>query len=239
MWVEVLDQVLSLTSGSALDPIEFCGEQAPPHTAIVSCTITECTSPVPGLLLPAALNEASAARVAEYTAGRVSAAAALRLLTGEPSFPGAGVDSEPIWPLGTVGSISHAGGVAVAIVGLGDVYRGVGIDIEPLLTTAQVTEIRTQIISEMEWSMLCKAYADERVALTVAFSAKESLYKAIYPTVGRFVDFREARLVGVANDGLAFQLSDELVSETRLPKVISVSASQQADFVLTNCLLSI
>src|SRR5712692_10349689 len=43
-----------------------------------------------------------------------------------------GPSGEPLWPDGIVGAISHAGDVAIAIVGRQNKYAGLGIDIEQL-----------------------------------------------------------------------------------------------------------
>src|SRR5690606_13013148 len=58
-------------------------------------------------LLPAEIAAARPRRRAEYAAGRIAARAALRRLTGQAALIGMGPDRLPLWPKGTIGSISH------------------------------------------------------------------------------------------------------------------------------------
>src|SRR5438876_5331049 len=63
-----------------------------------------------------------------------------------------GPSGEPLWPDGIVGAISHAGDVAIAIVGQRRHYAGLGIDIEQLsrgLTARAARLVCTP--AEMEW----------------------------------------------------------------------------------------
>ena len=65
--------------------------------------------------LPASLTSSVDKRKTEYLAGRWCAREALRIL-GFDGIPGMGADRAPIWPGGTVGSITHSKGTAEVMV---------------------------------------------------------------------------------------------------------------------------
>lgn len=127
----------------------------------------------------------------EYRHGRCCARLALAGL-GYPDCPvPLGTDRAPLWPEGVVGSISHCGDSAAAAVAHRVEVGGIGLDIE------QTEELDQPLVS-----MICRSEELERlgpgdVRLLVAkllFSAKESVFKCIFPLVQRFVDFQEVEV---------------------------------------------
>lgn len=125
-------------------------------------------------------------RQTEHLAGRIAAVHALRAF-GEKSVPGIGKNRQPIWPEGLYGSISHCGNTAIAIVA----RTPVGIDIEAVFSPQLADELASHIASEEELAVLRLSTLPFPLALTLAFSAKESLYKAFssqYPELQGFHD---------------------------------------------------
>lgn len=97
----------------------------------------------------------------------------------------------PILPEGLVGSITHKQDLAVALVARGRV--GVGVDLEEttrprpgvaerVLTPRELEAVRT-LVPSRQW-----------VDTVVRFSVKESVYKAIHPTLQRYVGFGEVEV---------------------------------------------
>lgn len=134
-------------------------------------------------LLPAEIAAARPRRRAEYAAGRIAARAALRRLTGQAALIGMGPDRLPLWPKGTIGSISHNRRNAVALVACAQRYHAAGIDIETVMDAPVARDVIPVIGPVAE---------KDPLSLTLAFSAKESLFKALYPHVGYF-GFQAAR----------------------------------------------
>jgi len=102
-----------------------------------------------------------------------------------------GPSGEPLWPEGVVGAISHAGDLAIALVGRQDDYAGLGIDVEQLsrgLTARAARLVCTP--AEMEW---VNPEADT-TRLTMLFSAKEAVFKALFPIEGVWLGFADAEL---------------------------------------------
>jgi enterobactin synthetase component D len=108
----------------------------------------------------------------EHLAGRIAAACALKAV-GVKGVPGTGDQRQPLWPAPWSGSISHCDTRALAVVAA----RPVGIDIENVLTLALAEELESSIISPAERGVLKASGLPFELALTLAFSAKESGFK--------------------------------------------------------------
>ena len=112
-------------------------------------------------------------RKAEHLAGRIAAVHALRE-QGHKAVPGIGPQRQPLWPAGLSGSISHCASTALAVVST----HPVGVDIEAIFTQQMANELISSIVTntEKEWLANCGLPVEQ--ALTLAFSAKESAFKA-------------------------------------------------------------
>lgn len=140
-------------------------------------------------------------RQTEHLAGRIAAVHALRAF-GEKSVPGIGKNRQPIWPDGLYGSISHCGNTAIAIVA----RTPVGIDIEAIFSPQLADELASHIASEEELAVLRASALPFPLALTLAFSAKESLYKAFSSQHPELQGFHDAATVSLNAETLTVQL---------------------------------
>ncbi len=143
-----------------------------------------------------------AKRQAEYLAGRLCAREALRRLTGLARVPASGTDRAPQWPAGVSGAITHGSGWAGAVVGHASQWRGLGLDVEKLIPAARAERLAAEILTPAELFRLeglPPAQRAQRISLT--FSAKESLFKALYPLVLRHFYFQDAELLEVDSSG--------------------------------------
>lgn len=158
-----------------------------------------------GVTMPLRLAEAVAKRRCEYLAGRVLFKYLYRRLPDTQLNSGA--QGEPLWPEGYIGSISHADGVAICCLAQTSELEGVGIDIESILTEEVASELDTLILQPQEQQIL-KSLTSLRYSeyLTIAFSAKESLYKALYPQVQRFFGFEDAAIIRLDTSKQQFTL---------------------------------
>ena len=134
-------------------------------------------------------------RRAEFLAGRWAARQALATL-GVAGIPGRNEDGSPHWPALTTGSITHGADRALSVAARTAEVRSLGIDAERLMKETVSAELCARICVDEELSILRRALGRARHhEVTFAFSAKESLYKCLHPLVGKYMDFRAARVV--------------------------------------------
>lgn len=93
----------------------------------------------------------------------------------------------PILPPGFVGSVSHKGGLAAALLADDDGWR-VGLDLE--VAAPPRADIAPRILTARELAAL----PDRGRAVTLRFAIKEAIYKAVDPFVQRYVAFKEVEL---------------------------------------------
>ncbi len=136
------------------------------------------------------LQRAVEKRRREFSTGRFLAAKALAELGVKETVVKRGSANEPVWPAGIVGTISHDAELCVVVVARDSCSSGIGVDIEKI--DASVSELLGMILRPDERGATSNPVSDAQVRLT--FSAKESVYKAVYPTVQRFIDFSEVRI---------------------------------------------
>jgi enterobactin synthetase component D len=155
-----------------------------------------------GIACPPSVERSVGKRRAEYLAGRRVAVAALREVGATASDLAIGDARAPCWPAGFTGSITHAEGLAAAVAMPVGGVRGVGIDLEHVVSESALDAIVQSVIDAGEQQSLSELAGriGWPLALTVAFSVKESFYKATAATVGRIFDFSALRIVGAAAD---------------------------------------
>ncbi|AIY42533.1 4'-phosphopantetheinyl transferase entD [Collimonas arenae] len=148
-----------------------------------------------GIVLPGALANAVLKRQVEFAAGRFCARQALQKLGyGSVATLAIGEHRAPVWPEGYLGSISHGDGQAMAVAARSQEWRALGIDIETVLTNAAAQPLVEHLMTAAELAIGTAAGMTLERWLSLVFSAKESLFKALYPFVGRYFDFLDAEV---------------------------------------------
>jgi len=103
-----------------------------------------------------------------------------------------------------VGSITHGAGQAAAMVASRRDWQGLGLDLEKSLSAERAAKLAGEILTPAE---LQRAEGLDPQALarlvTLTFSLKESLFKALYPLVLQRFYFHDAELLGHGDDGRA------------------------------------
>lgn len=148
------------------------------------------------IALPPPLTTAAAKRQAEFLGGRLSARRALGDLTGQASTPARNAQQLPEWPQGVTGSITHSRGLAAAVVAKRANFQSIGLDAEVVMSDERATRLAPQILveSERQWLERLPRHACGDF-VTLVFSLKESLFKALYPLVHQRFYFPDARLI--------------------------------------------
>lgn len=110
-----------------------------------------------------------------------------------PILPGA--FGAPMWPAGVVGSMTHCAGYAAAAVARADRFAALGIDAEP---HEPLPDRVVDLILTRDEHRAITGSAPPGLALhwdRVAFSAKESIYKAWSVLTGGWLDFTDVHLI--------------------------------------------
>lgn len=166
---------------------------------------------------PTSIQRSVAKRQAEFLAGRVCARAALQQLDGLDIVPAIGDDRAPVWPAHISGSITHSTGRAAAIVAQKSQWRGLGMDLENLLDPERAERLAGEILTPAELQRMAAGRRDQlALHVTLTFSVKESLFKALYPIVQQRFYFEHAEVLEWSESGTArLRLLTDLSSEWR------------------------
>lgn len=134
---------------------------------------------------------ASAGRRRAFALGRRAARLALHELGSPAGLVGLAPTGQPLWPSGFVGSITHTGDLGAAVVGHTTRYLGLGLDVEAAARQISPAAARHVCTSaELAWAQL----EEPGVRLLQLFSAKEAIFKALYPLAGIYLGFKDAEL---------------------------------------------
>lgn len=193
-----------------------------------------------GVDLPVELHHAVLKRKCEYLAARFCVKQGLISLNyGILNCLRTGHLGQPLWPPGVIGSISHCFDHAIAIVSIQtDVYVGLGVDVEKIIAIDLAKAIEQQLVSVSELS-LGLSYFEYKYFITLIFSAKESIYKAIFPFVNQILDFSCVKLMGIDKESskLTFQFSNFFESKFTSYIVVGYSACCTNNLIVTWCCL--
>lgn len=159
---------------------------------------TEAFGDVDGVSLPAeeesAIARAVDARRRAFTTARHCARESLVALGIGPVPIPQGERGRPCWPQGIVGSITHCAGYRAAAVARTATAAAVGIDAEP--SGALPDGVLRRVASAAERKHVAElGRLDPGVSWDrLLFSAKEAIYKALYPLTGLDLGFADANV---------------------------------------------
>lgn len=132
-------------------------------------------------------------RRAEFATARILARRGLCALGVAPAALVPDRDRAPVWPAGTVGSISHTSGYCAVVVDRSPPMRAVGLDVEALREVEPALEAQVMTPREQAW-LRGRAPAERNDLMLLFFSAKEAFYKCQYPISRGFLDFLDVEL---------------------------------------------
>lgn len=187
-----------------------------------------------GVPAPPGLLRMALKRQADHLAGRIGAALAMDRLGLVPAAVGIGPGGAPCWPEGMSGSISHGRNRFACLL---DRRRGrlAGVDVEAVATPEAAAAIRAKCLSPRERNLAPSGNGlPEAVAATLLFSAKETIFKALYPVVGHHFGFDAAEAIArPAPDCVAFRLTGPLHPALPAGTVLAIHFRLAADHLLT------
>ena len=145
-----------------------------------------------------AVATANVRRQREHAAGRLCARRALAGLGIADFVVKVSATRAPVWPAGVTGSVTHCGSVApgfcAAVVAAASNMSALGVDAESVAAVKPALWDAFLSGSERRW--LDRAAPCHRPRLAaLAFSAKESVFKALNPLLGQFIHSRRMEIV--------------------------------------------
>ena len=147
--------------------------------------------------LPRAIRQATQKRQREFLAGRWCAEQALRRLGAGSIRVAMAEDRAPIWPDGVVGSITHTGNFAAAAVAWVADIPGLGIDSERVIDPTIARDVADVCMVD-ELSLFSAAHDRSfHEFCTVVFSAKEAVFKSLFPITQKFLEFSDVQITSL------------------------------------------
>lgn len=191
-----------------------------------------------GILFPSDLARAVPKRQAEFLAGRYAAREVMRCAhidDGDPKTVSVGKQRCPVWPDKFIGSITHTDRKAFCTITGSRPEVQIGIDYENYMHDLTASEVRSNVHSVEEGRLLLEQGVSSNVATTIIFSAKESLFKALYPRVGEYFGFNYATVsdCDLSSRQLSLKLDDSFSNEYLVPKQYFCNFELGSDGVLT------
>lgn len=169
-------------------------------------------------------------RKSEYRTGRNLARQALANLGIQPCAIPSGPKGEPHWPPGIVGSISHCKGICLAAVAHESTFHSIGVDVE-------VNKPLPAGIPEMIFSANEPFGHPDSCVIncldTLTFSAKESIFKCLFPIVGFYFDFKEVSLTFHARDRRFIAKLPERIATTLGFGYLDGRYAENEDYIVT------
>lgn len=172
-----------------------------PDASLFACSFEPARPDLIPLELPPELRRAVPKRQTEYLAGRWCVQNLYHHSGLNIPPPAYSEQGGPVWPQGWSGSITHTHNFAAAALAPSSQIQTVGIDAEYLIKPDTAARVRDSILHPQEASLLDEDWIS---TLTLIFSFKESLYKALNPILKRFIAFEEVAVTQIGPDSLSF-----------------------------------
>jgi 4'-phosphopantetheinyl transferase EntD len=180
------------------------------------------------------LANASLARRNEFIAGRHCARAALAQLGHQPCAMPADADGLPIWPSGTLGSISHSRGLCCAVAAFATDHASLGVDVEK--TNRLSPAAMARVLHPFEANEI----GNDQVLGSLLFSAKEAFFKNQYQVWKAQPSFKDLALkIHTESQHLSVQEIAAHLSKPLRDATLRMQFRYQflSDYVITLCWL--
>ena len=161
---------------------------------------------------PPSMVRASRKRQAEYFVGRYLADQAMSHFGVNQFKLLADAKRCPQWPKTLVGSITHTDNYAACITAEKSEESALGIDAQDILDKERAERLQSRIIDSAESRLISESSLSAALGLSLCFSAKESIYKGLYPQIQQYFGFNAAKLHTIDSDNniLSFRFDPAL-----------------------------
>jgi enterobactin synthetase component D len=118
---------------------------------------------------------------------------------------------EPLFPAGVCGSITHDGAYVAAAAARTSDTQSLGIDSLAVVSAARAAHVASVVAHDRELQRVSEYAAHSPAAFSLVFSAKESLFKCLFPLVRRYFDFLDAEIMAIEHGtDIVFSLTPSL-----------------------------
>lgn len=193
-----------------------------------------------GLTLPSDIEQATDKRAFDYLGGRLCASLSLKALGCADVGQLLSADNRIVnWPNGYIASISHSGQRVTAVAASDLDIQGIGVDLERVMSNEKAVRLSARLLTIEEITKGVAAAGEIGLQTTLIFSAKESIFKCLYPLVHQFFGFKDATCIDINYESakMTFKLNKHLSDRFRLETRLSVAFKLDQDFVETLCLV--
>lgn len=226
------DTMPMLSDHSACNPFAFR------HTAYAACRYSTSDFQLNdferyGIARPVWIAKAKPNRAAEYLAGRYCAQQALAQLRPNQAQITAHADRSPIWPLNICGAITHHDGFSAALVGTTIEQQAIGIDGERVFDSRNKPRLEAKLLTAAERALVNRQAGNRAQLVSSIFSAKESIFKALYPLRKEYIHFHDYECTSITAQQLDFSASKNHRRAHRSHLELSVAYIIENDRVMT------
>jgi len=169
----------------------------------------------------------------EFYTGRWCAAICIHKKTNRFDVPQINQDRSPKWPTNLIGSISHSNKIAIAATEYSHNALAIGIDIQAPIAEQELLAIQDLILSPIE----LKRFPDliHHQLFDLFFSAKETLFKALYPSCLEFFEHKDAEIISTnkTNSTLDIKLLRNLKTIWKKDQIFTINYGMMSNEVVT------
>lgn len=189
-----------------------------------------------GIVVPENIKSSVLKRQAEFVAGRYCAKQCLYSLDIRELEVLIGSKREPIWPLNLIGSITHTDDIAECIVSSCPQINCIGIDTEILMDYGKAKKIQHFIINDSEHLLFRKNKLNGitfEYFLTSVFSAKEAIFKGIYPHIETYIDFLDIEVIEFTQKSMKFRFLRNFLAKNLTENIYNLTYTITSQHVNT------
>jgi len=169
----------------------------------------------------------------EFYTGRWCAAICIHKKTNVFDVPQINQDRSPKWPPNLIGSISHSNKIAIAVTEYSHKALAIGIDIQAPIPVKELLAIQHLILSPIELKRFPNLIHNQLFDLF--FSAKETLFKALYPLCLEFFEHMDAEIISTnrENSTLDIKLLRNLNKIWKKNQIFTINYGTMSNEVIT------
>jgi len=156
------------------------------------------------------IKNANEKRQKEYATVRQCAKKLLSALNIKTDYILSDDNNAPVWPDGICGSLSHSNTAYCAVIAKKENYNSIGIDIEDRSRKISPGAVKF-FVNPDEEKFINRIDDNFDLIIKIIFSAKESIFKLIYPLIKKKFYFKDVSVFpDLANHSFTYKINNNL-----------------------------